>query len=58
MWHSRQASVVNGGGSGGGNAKSNSVPRSVRRTDQQPGTGSQKYSASVSPSSFGRQFVQ
>ena len=56
--------MVTGGGSGSGNAKSMvnaplpactgavDVPRG--RTFQAPGTGSQKYSSSVSPSSRGR----
>ncbi len=63
-WPSRQAIVVTGGGSGSGKAKSivnaplpactgaTDVPRG--RTFHEPGAGSQKYSSSVSPRSFGR----
>ena len=56
----RQAIVVNGAGSGSGIAKSmviapapactGAAPSPRGRTLQQPGTGSQKYSSSVSPS--------
>ena len=64
---SRQAMVVKGGGSGSGNAKSmvispppacmGAVPVPRGRTLQQSGTGSQKYSSSLSPSSRGRSWV-
>ena len=60
----RQAIVVTGAGSGGGQAKSavkspepsasGAVPSPRERTLQQPGTGSQRNSSSVSPSSRGR----
>ena len=56
--------VVTGAGSGGGKAKSavkspepsaiGAVLSPARRMLQQPGTGSQKYSSSVSPSRRGR----
>jgi hypothetical protein len=64
MCPSRQAIVVTGGGSGGGMAKSmvkspapaatGAVPVPRGRTFHAPGTGSQRYSSSVSPSSRGR----
>ena len=65
MCASRHAIVVTGGGDGSGNTKSTvnapapgperAEPEAGRgRTFQQPGTGSQKYSSSVSPSSRGR----
>jgi hypothetical protein len=61
MWPSRHAIVVTGGGVGSGKAKSmvngpepGSSSDFLGRTVQQFATGSQKYSSSVSPSSFGR----
>ncbi len=64
MCPSRQAIVVTGGGSGCGMAKSTvnspaptaigAVPVPRGRTFHAPGTGSQRYSASVIPSSRGR----
>jgi hypothetical protein len=64
MCPSRQAIVVTGGGSGSGTAKSmanspaptwtGAVPVPRGRTFHAPGAGSQRYSASVIPSSRGR----
>ena len=53
-WASRHAIVVNGAGSGAGYSKS--IPPSGW-TVQQLGTGCQKYSSSVRPSSRGRSWV-
>ncbi len=48
---SRHAIVVNGSGSGRGSGQSaDQLPSARRRTVQQPGAGSQKYSSSVSRS--------
>ena len=50
MCHNLQAIVVTGGGDGSGSGRSTShPPHGPGRTDQQPGTGSHRYSSAVSP---------
>lgn len=50
MCHNLQAIVVTGAGDGSGSERSTSHPPSgPGRTDQQPGTGSHRYSSTVSP---------
>jgi hypothetical protein len=48
-WASRRAMVVSGGGSVSGQSRSGCQRPSRSRTLMQPGTGSQRYSASVIP---------